>query len=94
MGSQKKEWLVYLLECSDKSLYCGVTNNIQTRLEKHNCGTASKYTRSRRPVSCVAKSPLLTKKEAFQLEYQTKRLSKKDKINFVSNAGRTNNKGR
>ena len=83
MDKNKKQWQVYLLECSDKSLYCGVTNDIDARIEKHNLGTASRYTRSRRPVVCVAKSPFLSKQDAFRLEYQTKRLHRKKKLNFV-----------
>ncbi len=80
---QKKDWQVYLLECSDKSLYCGVTKDLDARVEKHNLGTASKYTRSRRPVTCVAKSPHLTKRRAFQLEYRTKRLPTAKKMAYV-----------
>ncbi len=79
----KKDWQVYLLECSDKSLYCGVTKDLETRIEKHNLGTASKYTRSRRPVTCVAKSPHLSKRRAFQLEYRTKRLQATKKMAYV-----------
>lgn len=78
-----KDWLVYILECSDLSLYCGVTKDIETRLEKHNLGTASKYTRSRRPVRCVAKSPMLSKSQAFALEYRIKKLPRERKISAV-----------
>ncbi len=80
---EKKDWQVYLLKCSDNSLYCGVTKDLDARIEKHNLGTASKYTRSRRPVSCVAKSPHLSKRRAFQLEYRTKRLPAGKKKAYV-----------
>ena len=73
-------WQVYLLKCSDSSLYCGVTNNLETRLLKHNKGMASKYTRSRLPVELVAVRKDLIKKEAFKLEYQIKKLPSEKKI--------------
>ena len=47
------EWFVYILECSDKSLYTGITKNIPARLAKHNSGKGAKYTRSRRPCRLV-----------------------------------------
>ena len=44
---------VYLLHCSDGSLYCGWTTDLKARLEAHNSGTGAKYTRSRLPVELV-----------------------------------------
>lgn len=73
-------WSVYLLKCADKSLYCGVTTDIDTRLLKHNQGTASRYTRSRRPVTLAAVRKNLEKSAAFKLEYQIKQLPAGRKI--------------
>lgn len=78
-------WQVYLLECADQSLYCGVTKDLEARIASHNEGTASKYTRSRLPVTCVAQSPFLTKQEAFRLEYQVKQLPRGKKAAQVRN---------
>jgi putative endonuclease len=75
-----KNWVVYLLRCSDGSLYCGVSNNIEKRVIEHNSGLGAKYTRSRRPVALVGTSRALTKVEAFQLEYHIKRLPGGQKI--------------
>lgn len=80
-----KDWLVYLLKCSDKSLYCGVTKDLEARIFKHNTGTASKYTRSRLPVELVAVRKDLTKTEAFKLEYQIKKLPVQSKITTLGN---------
>ncbi len=80
-----KNWQVYLLKCSDNSLYCGVTNNLDARFEKHKDGKASKYTRSRLPVELVAFRDNLTKSDAFKLEYQIKKLNAKDKITALKN---------
>ena len=75
-----RNWSTYLLECSDGSLYCGVTKNMENRLIKHNEGTASKYTRSRLPVKLASIKGHLTKREAYQLEYQIKRTPTDKKI--------------
>ena len=78
-----KNWSVYLLKCSDNSHYCGVTNNLENRLQKHNRGTASKYTRSRLPVKIAEVRGNLTKIEAYKLEYQIKRLPAGKKIHSL-----------
>jgi putative endonuclease len=49
-----KSWIVYLLCCSDGRIYTGVTNNLEKRLEAHNKGNASKFTRARLPVRCFS----------------------------------------
>ena len=70
----KRRWIVYLIRCSDESLYCGTTNNLKNRLEAHNSGKGAKYTRFRRPVELVAASPEMTKSDALKLEYRVKQL--------------------
>ena len=70
----KRQWIVYLIRCSDESLYCGTTNNLKNRLEAHNSGKGAKYTRFRRPVVLVAASPEMTKSDALRLEYRVKQL--------------------
>ena len=50
MKANNHEWVVYLLRCVDDSLYCGITNDLESRLSKHNSGKGAKYTRSRLPV--------------------------------------------
>jgi putative endonuclease len=70
----KRQWVVYLIRCSDESLYCGTTNNLKNRLEAHNSGKGAKYTRFRRPVELVAASPEMTKSDALKLEYRVKQV--------------------
>jgi len=70
----KRRWIVYLIRCSDESLYCGTTNNLKNRLEAHNSGKGAKYTRSRRPVELVAASSEMTKSDALKLEYRVKQV--------------------
>lgn len=45
-----KQNVTYILECSDKTLYTGWTNDMEKRLEAHNCGQGAKYTRGRTPL--------------------------------------------
>ncbi|MEC7576654.1 MAG: GIY-YIG nuclease family protein, partial [Pseudomonadota bacterium] len=40
-------WFVYIVECADNSLYTGITNDLDRRIEQHNSGTGAKYTRNR-----------------------------------------------
>ena len=75
-----KKWVVYLVLCSDKSLYCGISNDLKSRVIEHNLGKGAKYTRSRRPVDLVGISPEMTKSEALKLEYRIKQLPVDQKI--------------
>ena len=77
------KWVVYLVQCSDKSLYCGISNDFESRLIEHNSGKGAKYTRSRRPVELIAVSPEMTKSEALKLEYRIKKLPADKKISIL-----------
>ena len=79
MNSNKK-WVTYLLRCSDNSLYCGISNDLKSRLLDHNSGKGAKYTRSRRPVELVGVSSELTKSDALKLEHKIKQLPANRKI--------------
>jgi putative endonuclease len=76
----RRKWVVYLIRCSDESIYCGITNNLENRIAAHNSGKGGKYTRSRRPVEWVASSIEMTKSDALKMEYRIKRLSADQKI--------------
>ena len=73
----------YILKCADGSLYCGWTNNLEKRLSAHNAGTASKYTRTRRPVELAYFEQFETKQEDMSREYHIKRLKKKEKLKLI-----------
>ncbi|MCX5807727.1 MAG: GIY-YIG nuclease family protein [Proteobacteria bacterium] len=77
-------WLVYLLKCSDSTLYCGVTNNLEKRLNAHKSGKGSKYVRAHLPFSLVATSSMMSKSEAMRLEYIVKQVPKENKIEMVT----------
>ena len=73
-------WYVYLLRCADDSLYCGVSTDVERRLEEHNAGTGARYTRSRRPVALAASARVAGRSEALRLEAAIKRLPRERKL--------------
>jgi putative endonuclease len=77
---QTMDWKVYLVKCADNSLYCGSTNDVNSRLAKHNAGKGAKYTQSRLPVELVAVSRALSKSDAFRLEHYIKQQPAGEKI--------------
>ena len=83
MRNYELVWQVYLLECSDKSLYCGITKDIVRRLKQHNAGIGSKYTRARLPVKLSKISATMDHSSALKLECKIKKLPKDKKINSL-----------
>jgi predicted GIY-YIG superfamily endonuclease len=77
-------WLVYLLRCSDGSLYTGITNDLPKRLKAHAAGKASKYTRSRLPVKLAYSEQKRTKSAALKRELAIKRLRRAVKDRLVA----------
>lgn len=76
------DWIVYLLLCSDNSLYCGITNDLAKRLAKHNSGKGSKYTRARLPVMVIKIWDVAGKSAALKLEAKIKKMPKDKKLSF------------
>ena len=78
---------VYVIKCSDETLYTGYTTDIEKRVAEHNGegGTATaksagaRYTRGRRPVELVYSEKFATRSEAMQREYAIKQLSRPQK---------------
>ena len=79
MLSMAERWYVYIIECSDKSLYTGVTSDIKRRLKEHNSGKGGKYTRERTPTTLVYSESYRTKSEALKREIQIKGWTKSKK---------------
>lgn len=76
-------YFIYLLRCADRSLYTGYTNDLNKRLSEHQKGKASKYTRSRLPVSLLYFEVHPTKSLAMKREYGIKQLSKSEKEQLI-----------
>jgi putative endonuclease len=85
---KSKVWVVYILRCSDGSLYTGMTNNIEKRFAAHHQGVAAKYTRSRRPVKLMTTSPKMERGDAMRLEIKIKKLPRVKKIAALEKCGR------
>lgn len=76
----KMNWYVYILQCSDNTLYTGMTDNTQKRVATHNSGKGAKYTRGRLPVTLVHCEELETRSLALKREAEIKKLSRKEKL--------------
>lgn len=77
-------WQVYLLRCSDNSLYTGITTDIQRRLKEHNNSKlGAKYTRARRPVVIAYLENASDRSEASKREHQLRKLAKAKKEQLV-----------
>lgn len=79
-------WFVYLVRCADGSLYTGVSNDVSRRIEKHNAGTASRYTRSRLPVMLVYQEEQPGRSQALKRELAIKDLSRQEKEKLIKAA--------
>ena len=77
-------WRVYIIECSDGSLYTGITKDLDRRITAHNDGRGAKYTKSRRPVRLRYSEPAADRKSASQREYAIKSLRKAEKMRLIT----------
>lgn len=84
-------WLVYLLQCADGSLYCGVARDMNRRLKQHNgqMPGGAKYTAGRRPVSLLACAEARSRRQAQQLELAIKKLPRQRKLAALQRLGAT-----
>ncbi len=76
---------IYMLECADKTLYAGYTNNLERRLATHNSGRGSKFVRARLPAKMVYFEEYGTKSEALRREYQIKKMTRQAKLKLIKN---------
>jgi putative endonuclease len=78
----ESNWKVYLLKCSDETIYCGITNNLEKRIKTHNSKMGAKYTRGRLPVILIKSFDVPNKSEALKLEFKIKKLSREEKLKY------------
>lgn len=77
-------FFVYILECADKTLYAGSTNNIEKRLAQHNGSKqGAHYTKIRRPVKLKYSEEVRTLAQARKREAEIKRLKRAGKIKLI-----------
>ena len=82
-------WYVYLVRCNDGSLYTGITKEVTRRCQQHNAGTASKYTRSRRPVKLVYQEVHPSQSSALKREASIKAMPRREKLAMIRQAKKT-----
>jgi len=75
-------WYVYILECKDKSLYTGITNNLERRFQEHRRNTTH-YTSYNPPIKILYKEQHPTKSEAAKREAQIKGWTRKKKLTLI-----------
>ena len=76
-------WVVYILECKDKTLYTGITNNLERRIQQHESGQGAKYTKGRGPFRVVYTEACEDKSFALRREHEIKQLSRSEKLTLV-----------
>jgi len=74
---------VYILECSDNTLYTGWTNNLEKRIETHQKGKGAKYTKSRLPIKLVYSEEFDDKISAQKREYEIKKMERSKKLQLI-----------
>ena len=75
---------VYILECADKSLYVGCTNNLKKRVTQHNDSKwGAHYTKIRRPVTLKYSETFSNLKDARRREVEIKGWTRKEKLNLI-----------
>ena len=82
----EKHWVVYMLECGDGTLYTGITDHLQHRLEAHRSGKGAKYTRGRGPLRLRYLEDCSDHSTALKREITIKRLSKEQKWELCKTA--------
>jgi putative endonuclease len=81
-------WYVYMVRCSDDTLYTGISKNVSKRIKEHNYDDVlgSRYTRPRRPVTLAYQEAARSRSEATQRERQIRRFARKQKEALIKGA--------
>ncbi len=79
---------VYIIECSDGSLYTGWTSNLDKRIKKHQAGTGAKYTRGRLPVILVYHEEVENRSQALTREARIKKMTRTEKESLIEMKGK------
>ena len=79
-----KNWLVYILRCRDDTLYTGITNDLENRLQAHNEKRGARYTRARVPVTLVYQEEASSRSQASRREAAIKKLTRRKKLELIA----------
>lgn len=82
---KEQEWHLYIVRCSDNSLYTGITTDLERRVLEHNTSNkGSKYTKTRRPVELVYNETHTDRSTSSKRESEIKKLSRGDKLKMIN----------
>lgn len=84
----EKQWVLYILQCKDGSLYTGITDDLQRRLKAHSAGKGAKYTKGRGPFILRYREECESHSVALKREIRVKRLPREKKIALCSTGGK------
>ena len=87
MVFMKNIWFVYIIKCGDGTLYTGSTNNLESRIVKHNIGKGCRYTRGRRPVRLMYVEELPDRSSALKREARLKSWNRRKKLLLIQGEG-------
>jgi len=78
-----KKYYTYVLLTENNTLYCGYTDDVEKRFEKHLSGKGAKYTRANKPIKIIYTAEFETKSEAMKEECRIKDLHRSEKLEFI-----------
>ncbi|UCG92863.1 MAG: GIY-YIG nuclease family protein [candidate division WOR-3 bacterium] len=87
-----QRWFVYIVECKDKSLYIGITRDIEQRIREHNLGKGCRYTKHRYPVKLLYYEQHGNRSLAVKREIEIKKFSRAKKFNLIKSSSCVQNK--
>ncbi|NKB80502.1 MAG: GIY-YIG nuclease family protein [Nitrospirales bacterium] len=79
-------WIIYMVECADGTLYTGITKNIKRRMIAHKQGKGAKYTKGRGPLKVVYSEEQPTRSLALKREAEIKSFDRSEKLKLVNEA--------
>lgn len=85
----EKQWILYILECRDGTLYTGITDNLERRLAAHHAGKGAKYTRGRGPFRLCYTEVCRDHSEALRREIQIKKMTREEKLDLINSQSKT-----
>jgi putative endonuclease len=81
---EQKPWSLYIVECRDKKLYTGISNDVIKRVKAHNKGKGCRFTKCRFPVELVYQELCGIKSDALKREIKIQSFSRSEKIELIN----------
>ena len=81
--TKNSQWYIYIIRCADDTLYTGISNHLEKRIDSHNAGNGAKYTKGRGPVELIYKEKSQDKSTASKREAEIKKLTRKEKLKLI-----------